>query len=117
MRFDFIFKTEIRKNLGKYLRQSYRRFEDVKSKPSQQLIDDAVDYLVKKNKGTYGYKSLSDDALRSRMEVQIKNLLDRKEINIKTNIFFIHLIYPLQLVQTTFFLGHKTYVYLGEKYE
>ncbi len=69
-------KTEIRKNLGKYLRQSYRRFEDVKSKPSQQRIDDAVDYLVKKNKGTYGYKSLSDDALRNRMEVQIKNLLD-----------------------------------------
>ena len=69
-------KTEIGKNIGKYLRQSYRRFEDVNYKPSQEIIDDAVNYLVKKNKGTHGYKSLSDDALRNRMELQIKNLLD-----------------------------------------
>ena len=69
-------KTKIAKNIGKYLRQSYRKFEDVNYKPSQEFIDDAVNYLVKKNKGTHGYKSLSDDALRNRMELQIKNLLD-----------------------------------------
>lgn len=72
-------KDEIQKNMGSYLRTSYRKFQDKDYTPTQQVFDDAVEYIFKQTKGTQGFKSLTDKEVRDRAVVQVKNLLNTSD--------------------------------------
>lgn len=76
-------KNRISEGVGKYMRTSYRRFEDKSFRPSQQIIDDAVNsiykkLLKKKEAGIYGFKTMKDSVALERAKTMVNKLLQRK---------------------------------------
>jgi len=69
-------KELVNENIGSYLRRSYRLFEDTGFKPSEDVVNDAREYLVQQTMDkTQGAMDL-DEAYRQ-AEIQINNILDQ----------------------------------------
>ena len=66
----------VNENVGAYLRRSYKLFEDTGFKPSEDVVDDAREYLVNQAMSkTQGVIDI-DDAYRQ-AEIQIKEILSK----------------------------------------
>ena len=73
-------RQQIKANLGKYLRTTYKKFEDPNYKPSQQHVDEAIDFVYSKYKKSASRKNgvkagIDDTTLRKQAEATVNNLL------------------------------------------
>jgi len=68
-------KEIIAENMGSYMRRSYRLFEDTGYKPSEDVVDDAREYLV--NLKMSADETLTEEEAYKQAEVTIAQILDR----------------------------------------
>jgi len=68
-------KQEIAGSYGAYLRQSYKKFINPNYKPSQEVFDEAVNYIVKQLQKTSKHKNKPEEELINIATIDVKNIL------------------------------------------
>ena len=78
---DAKLKAEISANMGKYLRTTYARYEDAGFVPTQQVFDDAVNYLYRNTTRKLNDKGVleTDAELKKRVTEYAKGFLNQSD--------------------------------------
>lgn len=79
-----VLRRSIEKNMGQYIRKSYRLFEDKNFVPDSALYEEAVETLIEAQGKARKLKTISVQARKkfdAKARAQLDNLLDRSELN------------------------------------